>query len=70
MTVFFGGGGGGGVGIMTFLDANINNSKSYTKNGKPVNIVQVLILNLIYLVFIKKHCAFISIIAEIVGPLL
>ena len=55
---------------MTFLDANINNSKSYTKNGKPVNIVQVLILNLIYLVFIKKHCAFISIIAEIVGPLL
>ena len=50
VTVFLAGG-GGEVGIMTFLDANINNSKSYTKNGKPVNIVQVL--NLIYLVFIK-----------------
>ena len=32
---------------MTFLNANIDNySKSYIKNNKPVNIAQVLILNL------------------------
>ena len=28
----FGDGGGGGVGVMTFLNANIDNCKSYTKN--------------------------------------
>ena len=42
-----GGGGGGGVGVMTFINANIDNySKSYIKNNKPVNIAQVFILNL------------------------
>ena len=46
---------GGGVGDITFLNANIDNySKSYIKNDKPVNIAQVLILNL-SISFFKKN---------------
>ena len=59
---------------MTFLDANsgVNfdtvSFKSYTENNKPVNIAQVLILNL-YLklklfCFRKIHRVFIFIIAD------
>ena len=41
------GGGGGAVGVMTFLNIKIDNySKPYIKNNKPLNIAQVLILNL------------------------
>ena len=46
---------GGGVIVMTFLNANIDNySKSYIKKNKPVNIAQVLILNL-SIIFKKKY---------------
>ena len=48
-----GGWGGGGVGVMTFLKID-NYSKSYIKNNKPLNIAQVLILNL-SIIFNKKN---------------
>ena len=48
-----------GFEVMTFLNTNIDNySKSYIKNNKPVNIAQVLILNLsIDFFFFKIHWA-------------
>ena len=46
--------GWGEIGVVTFLNANIDKFKSYTKT-KPVNIAQVLILNLYMILFFNIH---------------